>query len=193
MHQGPVRWQEAFAERDRALLADSSWFETIGGWDDEEEFYAPEDTSLPQPEASVVGSILIGHTALSEDCWFQWSPVQGLPFDAGVPLVRLAGPLDRWRHRRAAMKRSRVDHDRVNSLPSWAGGPLVRGPLESLIEAAPTPVPSGWWPADEAWLVLTEIDAVSTYVAGSEACVGALLESQELEVLRVDPSDRLVA
>ena len=67
------------------------------------------------------------------------------------------------------------------------------GPLGSLIQAAPTLVPSGWWPADEAWLVLTEIDAVSTYVAGNQACVDALLESEELEVLRVDPSDRLVA
>ena len=84
MHQGPVRWQEAFAERDRALSADSSWFEAIGS--DDEEFGLPEDTSLPQPEASVVGLILIGHTTLPEDCWFQWSPVRGLPFDAGISL-----------------------------------------------------------------------------------------------------------
>jgi hypothetical protein len=72
------------------------------------------------------------------------------------------------------------------------GGLLIQGSLRSLIDSAPTLVPSVWWPADHAWVVSTGVDSVSTYVAGSEACVGALLGDPRLEALRVSEADTVV-
>ena len=45
-----------------------------------------------------------------------------------------------------------------------------------------------WWPEDRAWCVATEIDFVSTYLAGSQKLIDAVLASG-LEVLQVRPSD----
>ncbi|TAJ46499.1 MAG: hypothetical protein EPO52_15935 [Herbiconiux sp.] len=48
-----------------------------------------------------------------------------------------------------------------------------------------------WWPADRAWFVVSEIDYDSTIVAGSRACIDALLQASGLEVLEVGPGDTL--
>jgi len=145
----PVTWHEAFAARGRALTADVSWFRDIGDHNDAE-FQEPEDNSLPQPEATLVASTLLGHTTTPDDCWFVWSPVRGLPFGTGVPLLRVRNGFDRWRVRRAGMKRSREAWRLERSLPSVGGGVVLRGSLTPLIAASPTMVPSVWWPADHA-------------------------------------------
>ena len=46
-----------------------------------------------------------------------------------------------------------------------------------------------WWPDDQAWCVATEIDFMTTYVAATEEAVAALMESADLEVDVVEPSD----
>jgi hypothetical protein len=43
--------------------------------------------------------------------------------------------------------------------------------------------PSLWWPPDRSWFVATEIDFRWTYVAGSHACISALLADDRLETL----------
>ena len=45
--------------------------------------------------------------------------------------------------------------------------------------------PSVWWPRDRAWLVATEVDLDSTYVAGSDHLVASLLANERLEVLPI--------
>jgi hypothetical protein len=137
---GQVTWRVAFSARGKGLTANSSWHRDIGNWTDDE-FTEPEDNSLPQPEATVVASILMEYTDDPENCWFQWSPVRGLPFEHGTDLVRVRGRLDSWRVRRAGMKRSRQALRLRRSLPSLGGGALVRGPLRSLTARPPRSFP----------------------------------------------------
>lgn len=42
-----------------------------------------------------------------------------------------------------------------------------------------------WWPADRAWFVVTEIDYDSTIVAGSPACIEAVVRDHRLESLPI--------
>lgn len=46
-----------------------------------------------------------------------------------------------------------------------------------------------WWPEDRAWCVATEIDFNTTYIAGTQGLVDALLVCEELEVYQVEPTD----
>ena len=48
-----------------------------------------------------------------------------------------------------------------------------------------------WWPQDRAWCVHTEIDLNTTYVAGSQKLVDALLASEKLEVYQLEPTDKI--
>ena len=52
--------------------------------------------------------------------------------------------------------------------------------------------PNFWWPEDRAWCVHTEIDLNTTYVAGSQKLVDAILES-ELEAYQVEPTDKITS
>lgn len=47
--------------------------------------------------------------------------------------------------------------------------------------------PQLWWPDDRSWVVATEIDLVSTYVACSHPLADALMADDELEAIRVEP------
>jgi hypothetical protein len=47
------------------------------------------------------------------------------------------------------------------------------------------------WPEDRSWFVATEVDLDSTLVAGERSCIDALLANEMLEVLEVQPEDRL--
>jgi hypothetical protein len=53
--------------------------------------------------------------------------------------------------------------------------------------------PSWWWPEDHAWAVLSETDYDSTLVAASIDLMNALLADPDIECLRVNPSDSLLA
>ncbi len=46
-----------------------------------------------------------------------------------------------------------------------------------------------WWPEDRAWCVATEIDFNTTYIAGAQRLVDALLACEALEVYQVEPTD----
>jgi hypothetical protein len=48
-----------------------------------------------------------------------------------------------------------------------------------------------WWPADRAWFVVSEIDYDSTIVAGSRACIDAVLRAPGIEAFEVRPGDTL--
>ena len=47
--------------------------------------------------------------------------------------------------------------------------------------------PQLWWPDDRSWIVATEIDLVSSYIAGSRELAEELMADDQLEVLRVEP------
>ncbi|SDZ26275.1 hypothetical protein [Herbiconiux ginsengi] len=65
--------------------------------------------------------------------------------------------------------------DATHSFSAWPGSQLA----------------NLWWPADRAWFVVSEIDSDRTIVAGSRACIDALLRAPGLEVFEVGQGDTL--
>jgi hypothetical protein len=48
--------------------------------------------------------------------------------------------------------------------------------------------PTAWWPDDRAWCVATDVDGFSTYIAGTQECIGALARDPRLEIVPAQPS-----
>ena len=82
--------------------------------------------------------------------------------------------------------------------PYVLSGPRVEAPyrryllLHGPVNSAPAlhamlgqQSPSVWWPQDRAWLVATEVDLDSTYVAGSDELVASLVTNDRLEALAI--------
>lgn len=53
--------------------------------------------------------------------------------------------------------------------------------------------PSLLWPSDHSWFVLSEVDFDSTLVGGSSKLIKMLVESSEIEVWQMEPTDSLAA
>jgi hypothetical protein len=51
--------------------------------------------------------------------------------------------------------------------------------------------PSFWWPEDRAWIVVSEIDGTSTYVAGTRETIDEVLGSTLLEAVEVTRAARM--
>lgn len=68
---------------------------------------------------------------------------------------------------------------------------LSSGPIEAATSFAHPP--NVWWPDDRSWCVASEIDLLTTYVAGSASCVDRLINAPELEVMPVAVDDRVDA
>ena len=47
--------------------------------------------------------------------------------------------------------------------------------------------PQLWWPDDRSWIVATEIDLVSTYIACSGQLADELMSDDQIEAIRVEP------
>ena len=70
----------------------------------------------------------------------------------------------------------------------WLAGARAR------VEAAQKPQEQSaalWWPADRAWCVATDVDLVSSYVAGSAACIAEVLATPGLEAVPAAPGDAI--
>ena len=153
------------------------WPAVTGGWE-----YLTEDSQpptwdgvpaeghLPCTLAARMAGVLARHTTTPEHCLLgRWA---GFGFDAGE--LRAAGRLPLPRARDVVLVRGRV--------------------VDAVRNLAPEPSEQSanlWWPADRAWCVATDIDLMSTYVAGSASCIADLLAAPGLEVLPADPSDRV--
>lgn len=55
----------------------------------------------------------------------------------------------------------------------------------ALYETMGSQSPSVWWRQDRGWLVATEVDLDSTYVAGSDDVIASLVTNDRLEVLPI--------
>ncbi|MDK3255656.1 hypothetical protein [Blastococcus capsensis] len=153
------------------------WPAITGGWE-----YLTEDSQpptwdgvpaeghLPCTLAARMAAVLGRHTTTPEHCLFgRWA---GSGSDAGE--LRTAPRLSLPRGRDVVLVRGRVT-DAVRNL-------------------APEPSEQSanlWWPADRAWCVATDIDLMSTHVAGSAACIAELLATPGLEVVPASPDDRV--
>ncbi|MFJ8042562.1 hypothetical protein ACIRBX_18945 [Kitasatospora sp. NPDC096147] len=106
-------------------------------------------------------------------------------------LVALLGPVTRDQPVHYAYRHAAA----VNGLP----GPLLRtaplAALEALREELTAAVgesgPEHWWPEDRSWVVATDYDLLSSYVACTAATAALLLADPTLEAIEVTPHTRI--
>ena len=170
-----VTWAEVADDNGTLVHPLMQWPAITGGWEYLHEDSqpptwdgAPAEGHLPVGVAARLAAVLARHTATPEDCLFgRWD---GFGFDdlGAAPRLPLPG-----------------SHDVV----------LVRGAVADAVRnLAPEPHEQSanlWWPADQAWCVVTDIDLRSTYVGGSAACIPELLAAPGLEVVAAAPDDRV--
>jgi hypothetical protein len=162
----------------------------------------PQTGSLSSDQSHILYSVLAAQTTTPDVCWLGiWEGWGGLH---GPWIAAFAQDPER-----PEFKKRQEDTERVNAaLADLADFVevaqrfehpgrrylLARAPCSSVrdLDCPPLDVtPSLVWPEDRAWCVGSEIDFDSTLIAGSEECVTVLLSQGGLEVVRVEPKDRL--
>jgi len=171
----PVSWAEVAEANGRVPHPAMQWHSLVGSWSlagggsqpgvwDLE----PAVGTLPRDLAIVLTEVLAGQTATPERCWLAvWDGFGA----AAVPLDAAAA--------------FEVPHRRMLLLAGATGAVGTTSLcMEPLWQS-----PNLWWPDDRSWCVATEIDLMSTYVAGSQRCVRALVEHPALEAAAVEATD----
>jgi hypothetical protein len=131
-------------------------------WDD-----GPAEGHLPVAVAGRLVPVLARHTRTPQDCVFgRWDGYGDLPGPDSPPRLLLRGGTDLV---------------------------LVRGAVTDAVRnLAPEPHEQSatlWWPADRAWCVVTELDATSTYIGGTAACIEELLDVHGVEAFQARTDD----
>ena len=175
----PVRWADVATWTNMPLGRDSRFHSValppgVAGEPTPPWNSAPRRGSLTSDEVARLAEVLRPNTATPEACWFAvWDGHGWVNSGAGlVPLSIAAGG-----------KASLASRDYI----------VYEGPVEAaaaLFEAEPQS-PNLWWPEDRSWFVASENDLHWTYVAGTEKTIGQLVERGDMEVLRVEPIDKL--
>lgn len=133
---------------------------------------APAAGTLRPEIAGPLSRILARHTTTADKCWFAvWHG---------------RSDLDRAFHGRPTFE-----------LPARSYH-LACGPITAAAQSVAAPgfrhlSPNLWWPDDQAWCVITEIDLDSTYLGASAACVEEIVAAPGLETARVSVSVGITA
>ncbi len=122
--------------------------------------------SLPVAQAIELADLLRQYTASSEHCWFGvWT---------GYSDVETGGA-QRLRH------------------PGREYA-VLPGPIDAVADGSQSVLgrrsPNLWWPQDESWIVVTDIECAWTYVGGPAHLIEDLVSHRDLEVMRVKLSDK---
>jgi hypothetical protein len=169
----PVRWRDIAAANNRTIAEEMQNLErghdpTLISPSGEELWQQQPRTGTMHIEIAVrLAAILPSYTRTPESCWFAvWEGFGAIG--------------SRWN--RAPMF----------SVPE-RNLFLLHGPLDDVVLTLSQTdwdyrSPNLWWPDDRAWCVATEIDFQWTYVGGSAACIEAILNDPELEVLPTNPA-----
>jgi hypothetical protein len=172
-----VPWSAVAAHNGTVAHPLMQWASITGSWDfvssDSQPPVwdaAPSEGHLPAPVAARLAAVLARHTGTPAECLFgRWD---GFGYDLASPDVPPRLLL-------------RGGHDVV----------LVRGAVADAVRnLAPEPHEQSanlWWPTDQAWCVVTDIDLMSTYVGGSAACTAELLATPGVEAVPATPGDRV--
>jgi hypothetical protein len=173
-----VSWAEVAAHNGTTAHPLMQWASITGSWDfvsaDSQSPVwdaAPSEGHLTVLVAARLAGVLARHTGTPAECFLgRWD---GFGYDLPSPDVPPRLLL-------------RGGHDVV----------LVRGTVTDAVRnLAPEPHEQSanlWWPADQAWCVVTDIDLMSSYVGGSAACIAELMATPGLEVVPAAPGDRVV-
>lgn len=170
-----VSWAEVAAYNGTRVHPLMQWHTITGSWDaqpseDQAPIWddGPAEGHLPVQVAARLADVLARHTSTPQDCLFgRWDGFgYDLPDPESPPRLQLRG-----------------NHAVV----------LVRGTVADAVRnLAPEPNEQSanlWWPADQAWCVVTDIDRVTTYVGGSAACIAEVLRTPGIEALPARPGD----
>lgn len=148
---------------------------------------------LPEPRARALVDLLSRHTTTPDACWFclwdgygylhpggfAWMTATASKRPPRVPRVTLRWPR---KPRRAYPERKRVQlpnrdyllfTGKVTQAAGWQDGPNL------------------WWPDDQAWIVASEIDLTSTFVAGGAALIQDILAGAEIGASAATPDESL--
>jgi hypothetical protein len=156
--------------------------------------------TLPPEEARVLVDILRRFTTTASRCWFGvssefgWNgydyPLGGVPFEAES--TALSPDAD---GEGTDSEVDRVPYDKPVVQAPHRSFMLYPGAIDDALLLAErfewAQVPNLWWPEDRAWCVRTDIDLDSTYIAGSDRLVDALIAEPGLEVLRATFDDEI--
>lgn len=170
-----VRWSTVAVANNRQPHPAMEWVSITGSWrflhgdhqpgiwDDE-----PMTGSLPLRQTLPLVELLADHTTTPEECWYSvWEGYGVLPLPRAWPMVERP-------HRRML---------------------LLTGSLTAAttsLEPHPNDQRANlWWPQDRAWCVATEVDLMSTYIGGTEACIEDVIVHRDLEALPVAHDQRI--
>lgn len=170
---------------------------------------APEEGSLPLELAQTLWPIFEQHTKTPDVCFFAiWEGFGGFPkYIYEAPAFEIpARQFYLFRDSIQTVEQSfytgaepnteetvfMAFSDKEAALPPAKLREQIQESLAAL-NALPSRYQSAnlWWPDDRAWCVHTEIDFNTTYLAGSQRLVDALLSSKKLEVYQVEPTDKI--
>jgi hypothetical protein len=209
-------WAEIARWSGRALRADSDSKDLMvradgASWESVPEQQRPEEGTggLDDARLDRLVALLAGSTSTLQTVWTLFDEIEyELPPERSGYRAASAR-----RRRRRRLRRYRPDgplrpdgrlarrqFERMRALEARCGVTLAghRFILHGAsISDADGPVrhprlPGYWWPADRAWVVHTNVDCPSTYVAGSRELLQALLADELLEVVEArldDPFD----
>lgn len=169
-----------------ALTPQTGWTELVDPIRDDPEImaelslnYSPVPGKIPFHQMQILVQILSQYTAPPMSCWIAvWDGFASLNYLILQNAPRIALP-----HRTMALLLGTIEDVLVDLSDDRAlqdhAGVISLGGLS----------PNLWWPDDRSWMVATEIDDFSTYVAGSEECIRSLLSEPSLDAIRVGSAD----
>jgi hypothetical protein len=179
----PRTWAEIARQNGRDVHALDDWSDlgaSSGG--------APVQGSLPLEQLAALCDILGAHTDTPDECifalwegWPGWRPLTPPPMlaaRAGAPLDISHAPRVRFGGREHVLVSGRLSETVALSYSDRPGRWWAQSP-------------TGFWPADRRWCVITHPARTCTLVAGSVALVEDVLAASGLEAWPVGPDDKL--
>jgi hypothetical protein len=173
---GIVRWSDIAAVRDRTVGPETRFNELVDWHPSREQqeppwpWEQPDRGSLRPDECRALADVLAQHTTTPDRCWFcLW---EGCGW-AELPAPGHGPPRVRLEHRDCLLFAGAV-----GSATAFRSGPWFQSPTL-------------WWPDDRAWVVASELDIFSTYIAASVACLDDLVGDPRLEVLECGSEQRV--
>jgi hypothetical protein len=174
----PVRWSEVAKANNRVAHRRMQWPGIMGSYrvnrspaapaSSDISFEDPSQGSLPPELARLFWRVLESHTRTPATCWFAvWEGFGCLA--AEVRSSRSFAIPERQLHLLWAS---------IEAIEASFCDPQFYHQSANL-----------WWPDDQAWCVATEIDFMTTYVAGTDEAIVALMACADLEVDVVEPAD----
>lgn len=160
----PVGWHEVAEHADRIVHGAMEWGSIIGPWHVGGSYDVwdvdPAIGRLPERETDVLATVVTSFTSTPGSCWFAfWEGrnFHDLP-DAATRIESSIGPMV-----------------------------VFHGPVTAATKTFEDHGPNLWWPQDQSWCVATDVDLMSSYVAGSHHCIDTIVRNTQLEALVIPP------